>query len=132
MKWVLKTRQWIAVFTLVALMALAIIGLFLTRDSGSSVPTRARRTPLVDEQPVQDGRGLLALASGRQEQRYALQALRLADHAVDLAFTEGMREAVVSPAAQTPEAKALFARVSRAEAQVKSDQELIDDSLFTS
>jgi small-conductance mechanosensitive channel len=53
--------------------------------------------------------------------------LRLADHAVDLAFTEGMREAAVSPAAQTLEAKALFARVSRAETQIKSDQELIDD-----
>lgn len=127
MKWVLKTRQWIAVFTLVAFVALAIVGLVLTRDSGSSATARARRTPLVDEQPVQDARGLLALASGRQEQRYALQALRLADHAVDLAFTEGMREAAQSPAANTPEAKALFARVRRAEAQVKSDQDIIDE-----
>jgi len=128
MQWVLKTRQWFAVFSLVALTILAIVGLILTRDSGSSsTQSRPRRAPLVDEQLVQDARNLAPLASGRQEQRLALQALRLADHAVDLGFSEAMREAASSPIANTPEAKALFGRVSRAETQIKSDQDLIDD-----
>jgi hypothetical protein len=127
MTWDLKTRQWFAVFSLLALTILAIVGLIVTRDSGSSTQIRPRRTPLVDEQLVQDARSLASLASGRQEQRFALQALRLADHAVDLGFSEAMREAASSPIANTPEAKALFDRVGRAEAQIKSDQDLIDE-----
>jgi small-conductance mechanosensitive channel len=53
--------------------------------------------------------------------------LRLADHAVDLAFADAMREATLHPVANTPETKELFARVSRAETQVKSDQDIIDE-----
>jgi small-conductance mechanosensitive channel len=69
---------------------------------------------------------MASLASTREEQRFAQQAVRLADHAVDLAFAEGMREATLHPVANTPEAKELFGRVRRAEAQVKSDQDLIE------
>jgi small-conductance mechanosensitive channel len=127
MEWVLKTRQQIVVFGLLAPITLAIAALVLTRDSGSPTSqSKARRAPLVDERPVQTARSMAALASTREEQRLAQQALRLADHAVDLAFAETMREATLYPAANTPETKELFARVSRAEAQVKSDQDLID------
>jgi small-conductance mechanosensitive channel len=128
MQWVMKTRQWIVVFGSSVLIMLAIVALFLTRDTGSpAAQTRPRRTPLVDEQPVQTARSMAALASTREEQRFALQALHLADHAVDLAFADAMREATLHPVANTPETKELFARVSRAEAQVKSDQDLIDE-----
>jgi small-conductance mechanosensitive channel len=70
---------------------------------------------------------MVALASTRDEQHFAQRALRLADHAVDLAFAESMREATLRPSANDPQTKELFARVSRAEAQVKSDQDLIDE-----
>jgi small-conductance mechanosensitive channel len=80
----------------------------------------------VDEQPVQTARSVSTLASTREEQRFAQQALRLADHAVDLAFASTMREATLHPVANTPEATELLGRVSRAEAQVKSDEDLID------
>jgi small-conductance mechanosensitive channel len=128
MQWVMKTRQWIVVFGPFALIMLAIVGLVLTRDSVSpAVQTRPHRAPLVDEQPVQTARSMAALASTREEQRFALQALRLADHTVDLAFADAMREAALHPVASTPETKGLVARVSRAEAQVKSDQDIIDE-----
>lgn len=122
----MKTRQWIVVVALLALVGAAGVGLFLTRESVIAVKTRPRRPPLVDEQPVQTARSMAALASSREEQRFAQQALRLADHAVDLAFASTMREASLHPAGTTPEAKELFGRVSRAEAQVKSDEELLD------
>jgi small-conductance mechanosensitive channel len=122
----MKTRQWIVVVVLVALIGAAIVGLFLTRDSAIAVRTKPRRTPLVDEQPVQTARSLAAIATGREEQRLAQQALRVADHAVDLAFASTMREATLHPAGKTPEAAELFGRVSRAEAQVKSDEEIIE------
>jgi hypothetical protein len=127
MQWVMKIRRWIVVFGLLALIMLAIVALVLTRDSSSpAARTRPRRAPLVDERSVQTARRMAALASTREEQRFAQQALRLADHAVDLAFADAIRGATLHPVATT-ETKELFARVRRAEAQVKSDQELIDD-----
>jgi small-conductance mechanosensitive channel len=127
MQWVTKTRQRIVVFSLLALVMVAIAALVLTRDSTSpSERTKSRRAPLVDEQPVQTARSMATLVSTREEQRFARQALQLADHAVDLAFADALREVTLHPASGTPETKELFARVSRAEAQVKSDQELIE------
>src|SRR5437763_2037470 len=126
MQWMMRTRQWAVVCGLFALIMLAIAGLILTRDSSSPTGAmRPRRASLVDERPVQTARSMAALAS-REEQRFAQQALRLADHAVDLAFADAMREATLQPAAATPETTELFPRLSRAEAQVKSDQETID------
>ena len=128
MQRVMTTRQRIAIFGLCVLIVAAIAALVLTRASGPlATKSRPRRTPLVDEQPVQTARSMAALASTREEQRFAQQALRVADHAVDLAFAEAMREASLHPVASTPEAKELFGRVTRAETQVKSDQELIDN-----
>jgi small-conductance mechanosensitive channel len=123
----MKTRQRIVVFGLLALVLVAIVALVLTRDSSSpAAGTRPRRAPLVDEQPVQTARSMATLASTREEQRFARQALQLADHAVDLAFADALRETTFHPAASTPETTELFARVSRAEAQVKLDQDIID------
>ena len=127
MQWVIKTRQRIVVFGLLALVMVAIAALVLTRDSSSPASrTRPRRAPLVDEQPVQTARSMATLASTREEQRFARQALQFADHEVDLAFADALRETTLHPAASTPETTELFARVSRAEAQVKLDQDLID------
>ena len=123
-----KNRQWIVVGALFALIALTVIGLFVTRNS--SVPisrTTSHRAPLVDERPVQLARSMASLVSSREEQRFAQEALRLADHAVDLAFADAIREATVQPAATSPEGKELVSRVSRAEAQVRSDEEMIDE-----
>ena len=122
-----KTRQWIAAIASIALIVLAFVGLLLTRDSTSpDLRTKSRRAPIVDEQPLQTARSMATLAFTREEQRFAVQALGLADHAVDLAFADAMREATLHPAPPTPETKELLARVSRAEAQVQSDQEIID------
>ena len=128
MQFPVKTRQSIVAILSIALIALAVAGLILTRDSTApGERTGTRRAPLVDEKPVHTARSMAALASTREEQRFAGQALALADHAVDLAFADAMREATLHPAAHTAETKELFARVSRAEAQVQSDQEIIDE-----
>ena len=127
MQWVMKIRRWTVAFGLFALIMLAIIALVLTRDASlPAARTRPRRVPLVDERPVQTARSMTALASTREEQVFAQQALRLADHAVDLAFADAIRDATLHPVANS-ETKELFARVNRAKAQVKSDQDLIDD-----
>jgi len=121
-----KSRLISLVLLLLAL--LAGIGLFLTRDTGTPVAVATqRRAPIVDEKPVQTARALVPLATTRDEQRFAQQALTLADHEVDLAFNYEMRFAKEHPAPPTAETKELYGRVSRAEAQVKDDQNLIDE-----
>ena len=123
----MKTRQRIVVFGLLALVLVAIVALVLTRDSSSpAARTRPRRAQLVDEQPVQTARSMATLASTREEQRFARQALQLADHAVDLAFADALRESTFHHVASTPETTEFLARVSRAEAQLKLDQDIID------
>jgi small-conductance mechanosensitive channel len=128
MKMLMKPRQWMAAFGLLGLVVLAVIGLILTGGSG---PTEASKTPghrppLVDEQPLQTARALLPLAADRDEQRYAQQAEKLADHEVDLAFAVGLRDAAEHPAPPTPEIRELQARSSKAEAAIKADQDRID------
>ncbi len=123
-----KSRQWVITLVLLVLALLAGVGQFLTRDVATpAAGLRQRRQPVVDEKPVHTARAMLQLASLREEQRYAQQALKLADHEVDLAFAYEMRNAKEHPAPPTPETKELYARVSRAEAQVKGDQDLIDE-----
>ena len=64
-------------------------------SSGGAVehPPRppGRRPPIVDEQPLKTARAMAALATDWDEQRFSRQALKLADHAVDIAFSYEMR-----------------------------------------
>ncbi len=128
----MKARQWITVAALLTLVALGIAGLVLTRDTGQPVAaeqSRAgedskktpRRPPLVDERPLQTARSLAALAATSEEQQLAHQALKVADHEVDLAFADALRRATEQPVQLTPEIKELYARESKAEAAVESD-----------
>ncbi len=128
----MKARQWITIATLLMLAALGIAGLVLTRDTGQPVAadeTRAgknskkapRKPPLVDERPLQTARSLAALAATPEEQQLVHQALKVADHEVDLAFADALRRATEQPVQLTPEIKDLFTRESKAEAAVESD-----------
>lgn len=128
MQFLTKSRHWTIALGLLALVLVAVAGMVLTRQSATeSAQISGRHAPIVDETPLHTARAMAALASSREEQRYAQQALRLADHEVDLAFAYEMRYATQHPAPPTPETKELYARVNRATAQVKSDQELIDE-----
>ncbi len=127
MRRMLKTRQQLVLFGLILLVVAAVVVLTLTRETRPSGTQSGRRlAPLVDEQPVQTARNMTKLVSTRDEYRLSQQALRLADHAVDLAFSDALREAALHPGTSNPETKELFARVKRAQAQVKADQDLID------
>src|SRR5712692_621705 len=128
----MKARQWITVAALLTLVALGIAGLVLTRDTGQPVAAEQARAgkdskktpsrpPLVDERPLQTARSLAALAATSEEQQLAHQALKVADHEVDLAFADALRRATEQPVQLTPEIKELYARKSKAEAAVESD-----------
>jgi small-conductance mechanosensitive channel len=118
-----------ATIGLLAVVLAAVTGLILTRpsaNSGITTQARGRRPPLVDERPLQSARAMAALASDPDQQRLAQQALRLADHEVDLAFADALRDATEHPVPPKPETRELFARVNNAQAAVKADQDRLD------
>ncbi|HSS99500.1 MAG TPA: mechanosensitive ion channel domain-containing protein, partial [Terriglobales bacterium] len=127
MNFSLKGRHWIVILSLLALIGLGVAGLVITRDNTSATqPNTTRRRQIVDTSGVQTARELAATASGRDEQRLARQALKAADHAVDLAFATALRQAAQQREAPTPETRELFDRVKKAGAVVKTEQDQID------
>src|ERR1700690_1911918 len=102
MRFLTKFRQWAITLGLILLASLAAVGLYLTRDAAQSATQRTARHPLVDEQPLQTAREVAKLASTWDELRLAQQAVRLADHEVDLAFADALRDATEHPVT-TPE-----------------------------
>jgi len=124
----MKPRQWIAVLVLLLLVVAAAVAFFLTLPSAqTSVTTQHGRHPrLIDEHPLDTARAIASLASDREEARFAEQALKLADHEVDLAFADGLRDAAQHPAAPTPEVRQLLNRLSEADATVQASQAKVD------
>ena len=126
----MKARQWIILSALLVLVALAIAGFILT--SGTTTPIRRSRqaasqqTALVDQSPLQAARKLAPLASTPDEQVIAQDVLRIADHEVDLAFADALRNAQEHPVKLTPEMRTLAQHVDQAEAAVRADQDRVN------
>jgi small-conductance mechanosensitive channel len=124
----MKVRHWMTITGLACLVTLVLVAFLLTRDSihtdGNDVAT-TEPAPLVDESPLNTARNVAALATGADEQRLSGQAVSLADHEVDLAFSFAMRVASAHPVQPTADTEKLYDRVKRAETSVRSDQDLI-------
>ncbi len=140
--------HWITGIALVVLLALAIAGLVLTRDlgqpsenaegtrnaqGGKVVTANAASRPLVDQSPLQTARRLAALAATPEEKNLSHQALKLADHELDLAFYGAERNAGANLPPLTPETKELAARKAEdqlevAKGQLELDQYEVDDA----
>jgi small-conductance mechanosensitive channel len=86
----------------------------IEKDQGSS--------QLVDMHPLDTAHQLVPLAVTRTERDYSQEALRLGDHAVDLAFDSAMRDATENPAPLTTETRQLSSRVKKGDAGVGVDQ----------
>ncbi len=124
----MRAHQWIVTLGLLTLVLAAAVGLILTRQSAQSAPPSftGRRPPIVDEQPLFTARSMVALASDWDEQRFSKQALKVADHAVDISFAYEMRQATEHPAPPTPESKKLFAEEKRDDAAVRADTDRVE------
>jgi len=122
----MKFRQWLVALGLLALVLAAIAGLFLTRDlgtpSGAISPSVPGELKLVDERSLHTARAMAKLATGTDEQQVANLAAQLADDAVDLAFHDALRDATDHPPQAKPQFRPLYERASQIEAQVKADQ----------
>ncbi len=119
----MKPHQRIFLVSLFAVLALTVVGLLLTSNSGSRVTSVANRAsdalqPPVDLRPLQTAQEVAPIATGPDEQGLAREAIRLGDHELDVAFTDAMNEAASQPLPSNPQISAIQQRIAAAQKQV--------------
>ena len=120
-------------FAALAVLAIAaLVAVIATRDwANYRQHLRALRqasklsSNAVDMRPLDTAQQVAALAVMHTEQDYAQQALRLADHSVDLAFAAAIHDATDNPPPLTPQLRKMADRVNAAQAAVAADQNRI-------
>lgn len=122
-----KRIHGLALLIVVTALAVGLIGVVVTRyginpGSQPTVQAKPQTSDLVDQQPLITAQRLAALATAPQEQGYAQNALRLADHEVDLAFAAALHQASEHAAPIPPAARPILARVRALEDRVKAEQ----------
>jgi hypothetical protein len=122
------------VIVLVMLIVLAgtLAGAFLTRGVMAYLPflqarkgdwTGAYVPPgVVDQRPWQTAATLAALAQSAEEKDLAREAERLADHEVDQAFSQSLRQASLEKPNLSGKALALQKRVTELQETIKNDE----------
>src|SRR5450631_528551 len=127
----MKTIHRIAGVVLVLLLAAAAYGILRTEPPAGTLvaqgghpgkTTSEASQPIVDQTPLKIAQQLAPLATLPEERPLALEAIRLTDHEVDLAFTTALRDAAQHPPALSPEAKEIQARLQKAEKALATDQ----------
>jgi hypothetical protein len=113
-------------------LAVTLTGAFLTRGVMADLPfLQARKgswtgayVPLgiVDQRPWQTAATLAALAQSAEEKKLARDAERLADHEVDQAFSQSLRQASVAQPKLSDKAQALQKRVNDLQQTVRNDE----------
>jgi small-conductance mechanosensitive channel len=122
------------VIVLIMLIVLAgtLAGVFLTRGVMEDLPfLRARKGDwtgayvppgIVDQRPWQTAATLAALAQSAEEKDLAREAERLADHEVDQAFSQSLRQASFEKPNLSGKALALQQRVTELQSTIKNDE----------
>jgi small-conductance mechanosensitive channel len=122
-----KSTQNIAAIVLVALLGAVVYGLFRTEEpanGGGSKRAMGVQTSLVEQSPLRTAQKLVKLADTPEEQALSGEAIRLADHELDLAYESARRDVEAHPPVLSPEAKELQSRLEKAQALQKADQVL--------
>ncbi len=121
-------RFWV-VGPAVVLLALAL-GWFMTRGAMEQLAflkkSQGGEQGLVDQKPWQTASTLAPLAVSAEEQGFAREAERLADHEVDQAFAMALRQATMQHRVLTGEALALDQRVTALKQTVTEDKGRVD------
>jgi small-conductance mechanosensitive channel len=84
-------------------------------------------TDLVDQSTYTTAQRLAQLATAPEEQSLSQSALRIADHELDLAFTEALRDVEAHPPALNSDAAAILARITKSQTLLSSDQQRVTD-----
>lgn len=129
----MKISQRFVLIVLIVLAAASLGAVIYTR-SWADYRTRLRAlwlasnhsSVVVDTHALDTAQQLAPLAVTRLEKNYAQEALRLADHSVDLAFAAALEDATENPAPPTPKTRALISKINEAETMVAEDQDKVD------
>ena len=126
--WMGKNRRALLLGLPAAVLLLCLIGLYVTRGSMADLSfLNDPNAGLVDQKPWQTVQALAPLAVSAEEQNYAQDAERLADHEVDQAFAQALREATAQAARPaTGKAIELVQKAAGLQALVKQDQARVD------
>ena len=122
----------VIVLVMLVVLAVALAGAFMTRGVMAYLPfLQARKgnwtgayVPLgvVDQRSWQTAATLAALAQSAEEKKLAREAERLADHQVDQAFSQYLRQAALSKTTLSGKALALQQRVNELQQTVTNDE----------
>src|SRR5580704_15522356 len=83
-------------------------------------------TDLVDQTTYLTAQRLAQVAITPEEQAFSQSALRIADHELDLAFTEALRDVEAHPPALNSDAAVIQARIAKSQALLSADQQQVD------
>jgi small-conductance mechanosensitive channel len=122
----------VMVLVLLVVLAVTLSGTLLTRGVMAYLPfLQARKgnwtgayvpRGIVDQRPWQTAATLAALAQSAEERELARDAERIADHEVDQAFSQSLRQAALAKPTLTGKALALQQRVNDLQQTIKDDQ----------
>jgi small-conductance mechanosensitive channel len=126
-----RTRV-LMVLIILAALVIALTGAFMTRGVMAYLPflhakkgewTGAYVPPgIVDQRPWQTAATVAALAQSSEERELAREAERLADHEVDQAFSQSLRQASLDKPKLSSKALVLQQRITELEKTIKSDE----------
>lgn len=127
----MKPVQKILAITLVLLLGATVYGLVRTSQSFSVSQNKGNTSagaaaPIVDQTPILTAVALAQMPTSAEELPFALQALEVADRDMDVAYTAAKRELEDHPAALTPGAKQIQARLKHAEDTLAADDALVE------
>src|ERR1700756_1536184 len=122
----------VIVLVMLIVLAVTLAGAFMTRGVMSDLPfLQARKgnwagayVPLgvVDQRPWQTAATLAALAQSAEEKKLARDVERLADHEVDQAFSQSLRQASIAEPKLSDKAQPLQKRVNELQETVRNDE----------
>jgi hypothetical protein len=131
----MNQARMVIVLVLLIVLAGTLAGAFLTRGVMAYLPfLQARKGDwtgayvphgVVDQRPWQTASTLAALAQSAEERELAREAERVADHEVDQAFSQSLRQASLEKPNLSGKALALQQRVNELQETVKNDQNRI-------
>jgi hypothetical protein len=123
-----SNRKW-TLIGLAALVIAALIGFTLTRQTAtprlkpSDTGNSRAQAKLVNETPLETALRLANTASTAEEQQLAKEAIRVADHEVDLAFAMALQQAQQHPPAQNGETGQINTRIHRLQNRLQEVQD---------
>src|SRR6202158_2114293 len=128
----MNRARMVIVLILLSVLAVTLAGAFLTRGVMTYLPfLQARKgnwtgayvpQGVVDQRPWQTAATLAALAQSAEEKELAREAERLADHEVDQAFSQSLRQASLEKPNLSGKALALQQRVTELQETIRNDQ----------